>query len=252
MISGDGCWQYGDGNSYIYDGSTWFLTSTPDWANINITWENVTDKPATFTPASHSHLTSEVGLSNVINVQQLPLSYLDTDSSLNSNSDQRVPSQKAVKTYVDANIPSINLTSVNNNILNLAACAQVDMKAPIGSGSYARIYDIFNSTNYYSIGAMDTTNTVLIADLIAGAVSASVQSTTGFSAGQEITVQNISNIERRTLTQVTAPTTLVFSTPITNSYLSTVTKVYRSLVTLDTANQRISFPQLYGSRQTLM
>lgn len=44
---------------------------------------------------------SDVGLGNVDNVQQMPLSYLDTDGTMAANSDTRIPSQKAVKTYSD-------------------------------------------------------------------------------------------------------------------------------------------------------
>ena len=45
---------------------------------------------------------ADVGLSNVDNVQQMPISYLDTDTALTANSDTKVASQKAIKAYVDA------------------------------------------------------------------------------------------------------------------------------------------------------
>ncbi|MDY0316003.1 MAG: hypothetical protein RBR32_13095, partial [Bacteroidales bacterium] len=45
---------------------------------------------------------SDVGLSNVDDLQQMPKSYLDTDATLIGNSDEKVPSQKAVKAYVDS------------------------------------------------------------------------------------------------------------------------------------------------------
>jgi hypothetical protein len=44
---------------------------------------------------------SDVGLGSVTNVDQLPLSYLDTDVTLAANSDTKVASQKAVKAYAD-------------------------------------------------------------------------------------------------------------------------------------------------------
>jgi hypothetical protein len=50
----------------------------------------------------HNVTKSQIGLSNVDNVQQLPLSYLDTDIALTANSDAKVPSQKAIKSYVDS------------------------------------------------------------------------------------------------------------------------------------------------------
>lgn len=42
----------------------------------------------------------DVGLGNVDDVQQLPLSYLDTDDTLAADSDVKVASQKAVKAYI--------------------------------------------------------------------------------------------------------------------------------------------------------
>ncbi len=45
---------------------------------------------------------ASIGLGSVDNVQQLPMSYLDTDGALAANSDTRVASQKAVKAYADA------------------------------------------------------------------------------------------------------------------------------------------------------
>lgn len=44
----------------------------------------------------------DVGLGNVDNVQQMPLSYLDTDPTLAANSDAKIASQKATKAYADA------------------------------------------------------------------------------------------------------------------------------------------------------
>ncbi len=40
---------------------------------------------------------TDVGLSNVDNVAQMPASYLDTDATFAANSDSKVPSQKAIK-----------------------------------------------------------------------------------------------------------------------------------------------------------
>ena len=51
---------------------------------------------------------NDVGLGNVDNIQQIPMSYLDTDGALTANSDTKVASQKAVKTYADQLIASAN------------------------------------------------------------------------------------------------------------------------------------------------
>lgn len=53
---------------------------------------------------------SQVGLGSVDNVQQMPLSYLDTDNTLAADSDTKVASQKAVNVFVRAKFnPSICL-----------------------------------------------------------------------------------------------------------------------------------------------
>ncbi len=44
----------------------------------------------------------DVGLSNVTDDIQIKVSDLDTDGQLTANSDAKIPSQKAVKNYVDA------------------------------------------------------------------------------------------------------------------------------------------------------
>lgn len=44
---------------------------------------------------------TDIGLSNVTNTQQMPLSYLSTDTTLSGSSDTKVPSEHAVRVYVD-------------------------------------------------------------------------------------------------------------------------------------------------------
>ena len=56
---------------------------------------------------------TDVGLGNVTNVAQIPLSYLDTDGTLAANSDTRVASQKATKTYVDTGLATKEATLVS-------------------------------------------------------------------------------------------------------------------------------------------
>ncbi len=53
---------------------------------------------------------SDVGLGNVDNIQQMPLSYLDTTNTLGSD-DAKVPSQNAVKTYVDNSVSGLGTVS---------------------------------------------------------------------------------------------------------------------------------------------
>lgn len=57
----------------------------------------------------------DVGLGSVDNVQQMPLSYLDTDGTLTANSDTKVASQKATKTYADTKLAkATNVTVIND------------------------------------------------------------------------------------------------------------------------------------------
>lgn len=78
----------------------------------------------------------DVGLGNVDNLQQIPMSYLDTDGTLAANSDVKVASQKAVKTYVTTSIAAIPAsasprreiftlsgTNISNGYLDLAFAA---------------------------------------------------------------------------------------------------------------------------------
>lgn len=53
-------------------------------------------------PAMATPTPTEVGLGNVTNDAQLKAADLDTDGTLAANSDSKIPSQKAVKTYVTA------------------------------------------------------------------------------------------------------------------------------------------------------
>ena len=60
----------------------------------------------------HNVTKAQVGLANVDNVQQLPMSYLDTDGNLAANSDTKVASQKATKTYVDTAVAAASGSQV--------------------------------------------------------------------------------------------------------------------------------------------
>jgi len=56
------------------------------------------------TPAAHTHSESDVtGLASDL-AAKLPTSYLDTDGTLAANSDSKIASQKAAKTYVDTGL----------------------------------------------------------------------------------------------------------------------------------------------------
>jgi len=63
---------------------------------------------------------SNVGLELVDNVKQLPFDYLDIDNALTANSDQKVPSQKAIRSYIDGQVTTLNssISTVNTNLTN--------------------------------------------------------------------------------------------------------------------------------------
>lgn len=70
---------------------------------------------------------SDVSLGSVDNVQQMPISYLDTDGTLAANSDTKVASQKAVKTFAqpkDSDLTTIaGLTATTNNFMQAKSSA---------------------------------------------------------------------------------------------------------------------------------
>jgi len=89
-IDGISSWEIGDW--IINNGSTWDKIDNSELVS------SVAGKTGAVTLDN-----SDVGLGNVDNVQQMPLSYLDTDEDLTADSDSKVPSQQAVKAYVDNN-----------------------------------------------------------------------------------------------------------------------------------------------------
>jgi len=71
--------------------------------------------------ADYAALKAGLSLDNVTNVAQLPASYLDTDGTLAANSDTRVASQKATKTYADGKIPKSAFTAADKLLYSTAA-----------------------------------------------------------------------------------------------------------------------------------
>lgn len=68
---------------------------------------------------------SDVGLGNVTNDAQLKASSLDTDGTLSANSDSKVASQKATKTYADTMLPKAGGTTTGA-IVGPAGSASAD------------------------------------------------------------------------------------------------------------------------------
>ncbi len=109
--SGDVAVRSDQGKSYIHNGGdsgtmadwTWLASPTDLVLSVN-------GKIGTVVLAK-----ADVGLHNVDNLQQLPMSYLDTDGALTDNSDAKVPSQQAVKEYADTKAASNH----NHNLADL-------------------------------------------------------------------------------------------------------------------------------------
>ncbi len=102
-----------DNTEKYWNGTAWVKTLDPSAIDHNLlinhgvkTHSDI-DAHVTSTSNPHSTTKTHVGLSNVDDVKQMPLSYLDTDSTLAANSDTRVASQKGIKTYVDNQITSL-------------------------------------------------------------------------------------------------------------------------------------------------
>lgn len=52
----------GDGSreGYIWDGTQYLKDSDTDWANVNIDWANIINKPTEFTPSAHTHNATDI------------------------------------------------------------------------------------------------------------------------------------------------------------------------------------------------
>ncbi|OHA62620.1 MAG: hypothetical protein A2117_01015 [Candidatus Wildermuthbacteria bacterium GWA2_46_15] len=87
--------------------STGGTVSHTSLSNIGTNTHVQIDSHLVNTSNPHAVTKTQVGLGNVDNVQQLPMSYLDTDTTLLANSDVKVPSQKATKTYIDTSIAGL-------------------------------------------------------------------------------------------------------------------------------------------------
>ena len=125
---------------------------------------------------------SDISLGNVDNVQQLPMSYLDTDNTLAANSDSKVASQKATKGYVDTAISGIsNAPALSGSVGSPVAITAVggvtftgsnysNIKFIVGSGGAVTVTANPQIAAGTSIGqdltliAEHATNTVTIAD----------------------------------------------------------------------------------------
>ena len=112
-IKGQKYFDTTDNYEKYWNGTIWVKSVDPTAIDHNSLLSRGTNTHAAIdthlasTSNPHSTTKSHVGLGNVDNIQQMPLSYLDTDGTLTANSDVKVASQKATKTYVDVQVGNI-------------------------------------------------------------------------------------------------------------------------------------------------
>lgn len=114
----------------------------------------------------------------------------------------------------------------DRELANLEAVLDIDNQAIANNGKF---YDLFDATNNYSAGVLDTTRTQLNGAHSAGGKVLTVDSTTGFVAGQEITLQDDTNIEDGVIDSVDSGTQLTLVANLANNYKADA-DVYRSNV----------------------
>jgi len=92
------------------------------------------------------------------------------------------------------------------------------------------IYDLFDGTNTYSVGKIDTLKTRTTASSIPGAINITVDDATGFIAKNEYTIQNATAKESFVLTSVSG---LILTVPALTNAFAAGAVVYRSNVLQD-------------------
>jgi hypothetical protein len=131
---------------------------------------------------------TDIGLENVDNVQQIPLSYLDTDGTLAANSDSKVATQKATKTYVNSAVAVVSgsaITSLTGDVTATGPGASATTLATVNSnvGSFGSASSVSSVTvngkglvtaaSNTSIQIAESQVTNLVSDLAAKAPLAS-------------------------------------------------------------------------------
>lgn len=108
-------------------------------------------------------------------------------------------------------------------ITELLMLADIDSK--VFSPNLGKFYSNFSTVMDYSLGAVDATKQSYTGTLSAGATNVVLPSATGFSAGQEISIQDATHYEDIIVSSVVS-TTVSFKTPLVNSYTNPT--IYRS------------------------
>lgn len=135
---------YSAGTGLSLSGSTFAIdtATTVDKTTAQTLTNKTLTSPVINTPSGIT--ATDVGLGNVTNAAQIPLSYLDTDGTLAANSDTKVASQKAVKTYADGKV-------TKNSTITGATKTKItyDAKGLVTAGADATTSDIAEGSNLY-------------------------------------------------------------------------------------------------------
>ena len=104
----------------------------------------------------HSVTKAQVGLGSVDNVQQLPASYLDTDTALAANSDTKIASQKATKAYADTKLAKAsNLSDLNSAATAFGNIKQAATQSATGVVELATAAEYRTGTDTGRVPAID-------------------------------------------------------------------------------------------------
>ena len=112
-IKGQKYFDTSDNYEKYWNGTVWVKSVDPTAIDHNSLVNRGTNTHAAIdthiasTANPHGTTKAQVGLTNVDDIKQMPLAYLDTDPTLTANSDAKVASQKATKSYVDGQITNI-------------------------------------------------------------------------------------------------------------------------------------------------
>ena len=80
LIEGEKAFELDTKNTYIWDGIKWIPLSRSEWENVEIEWESILNKPATFTPKDHLHHADAIH-EGVLSIARTPHSDSYTNNS---------------------------------------------------------------------------------------------------------------------------------------------------------------------------
>lgn len=130
------------------------------------------------------------------------------------------------------------ITNIGREVANLKAVSTLANRVDGASGLF---YDLNDGLNGGSNGKIDLTTTNIPATTSIGATTVTVNSVTGFTVGQEVTIFDDVNLERPVISAINAGTKVVtFTASLTKAYKANA-QLCRSSVVQDTTNKLLKF-----------